>query len=226
MQNIIKRAYALYTTQPFSTMSSVMKPRKKSNVYTRTGDKGMTSLYNGERRSKTDITFEVLGTQDELNCVIGIAREYSRENGIEPMLVEIQSRIFDLGSAVATPLQNSSERKLQYTEFSPQHTQKLEEWIDQMDNELPPLTNFILPSGGLFATHLNLARSICRRAERTVYPLIENGQVDVEVGKYLNRLSDFLFVASRMAAFKDGKPETIWKKSREVKEGDGMKEEV
>ena len=204
-----------FLRKTLTTMASTPPPRKKSNVYTRTGDYGMTSLYNGERRTKTDVTFDVLGHQDELNCVIGIARQYCSENKLDPMLCEIQSRLFDLGCAVATPLNNSSERRLKYTEFSPKHTQILEEWIDELDNELPPLKNFILPSGGLSATHLSLARSICRRAERSVYPLINDHQVDAEVGKYLNRLSDFLFVAARTASYKDGMPETIWKKSRE-----------
>jgi hypothetical protein len=94
--------------------------RKKSPIYTRSGDKGTSSLYNGERRSKADPTFDVLGHQDELNAVIGVAREYCSEtkNGIEDMLCEIQSRLFDLGAAVATPAQTSPTHKLAYTEVT------------------------------------------------------------------------------------------------------------
>lgn len=91
--------------------------------------------------------FHTLGHQDELNAVIGIASEYcaAYKNGLQPMLSEIQSRLFDLGAAVATPVQNSSEEKVQYTKFAPEHTLKLEEWIDHLDAQLPPLTNFVIP---------------------------------------------------------------------------------
>ena len=121
--------------------------RKKSQLYTKTGDKGTSSLYNGERRLKTDIIFEVLGHQDELNCIVGIAREYCvlGNNGLDEMLSEIQSRLFDLGAAVATPVQTSSQKKKVYTEFSGQHTAKLEEWIDLLDASVPPITNFVVP---------------------------------------------------------------------------------
>lgn len=91
--------------------------------------------------------FHTLGHQDELNAVIGIASEHciANKNGLHPMLNEIQSRLFDLGAAVATPVQNSSEEKVLYTKFAPQHTLKLEEWIDRLDAQLPPLTNFVVP---------------------------------------------------------------------------------
>lgn len=121
--------------------------RKKSQLYTKTGDKGTSSLYNGERRLKTDIIFEVLGHQDELCCIVGIAREYCilSNNGLDEMLSEIQSRLFDLGAAVATPVQTSSMKKKVYTEFSDQHTARLEEWIDHLDASVPPITNFVIP---------------------------------------------------------------------------------
>jgi len=190
--------------------------RKKSMLYTRTGDKGTTSLYSGERRSKSDETFDCLGHQDELNAVLGIACEHCRNanNGLEDMLREIQSRLFDLGAAVATPIQSSSSEKKAYTKFSTVHTAVLEEWIDELDARLPPLTNFVIPSGGLSATQLNLARTVCRRAERAAVPLIQAGQVDEEVGKYLNRLSDFLFAATRTASHKEGISEKIWRSSQ------------
>jgi len=191
--------------------------RKKSMVYTRTGDKGESSLYNGERRSKTDPVFEALGHQDELCAAIGIAREHCviNNNGLNDMLIEIQSRLFDLGAAVATPRNSNqtSSKDIVYTLFSKIHTEELEEWIDTLDSQLKPLTTFIIPSGGLSSTNLQLARVICRRAERSIIPLIENNQVDHEVGKYLNRLSDFLFVAARIATFREGRDEIEWKKS-------------
>mmetsp|Transcript_13496 Transcript_13496/g.13565 ORF Transcript_13496/g.13565 Transcript_13496/m.13565 type:complete len:241 (-) Transcript_13496:95-817(-) len=188
--------------------------RKKSSIYTKTGDGGSSMLYNGERRSKSDVVFEALGNQDELNACLGIAREYSELNsiGLETMLIEIQSRLFDVGAAVATPVDNSTEEKLKYTKLSPLFTQQVEEWIDDLDLSLPPLQHFVIPSGGLCSTHLNLSRTVCRRAERSVTPLISSNQVDPEVGRYLNRLSDLLFVAGRIAAVREGKKEILWKK--------------
>ena len=213
-------------------------PPKKSSLYTKTGDKGLSSLYNGERRPKTDIVFEALGHQDELNAVIGIAREYCElsDSKLANVLAEIQSRLFDLGAAVATPFQTSSDEKRLYTEFSADFTSRLEGWIDEFDAALPPLKNFVIPSGGLCSTHLNLARAVCRRAERSVVPLVHAGQADAQVGIYLNRfcsinvlltiilktiitiisyrLSDFLFVASRTAAFREGRTELLWRKAQ------------
>lgn len=195
--------------------STIKEERKKASIYTRTGDKGTSSLYNGERRSKTDITFEVLGHQDELNAIIGIAREYCilSNNGLDDMLAEIQSRLFDLGAAVATPL-SSSEEKRQYTEFPSYHIEQLEIWIDELDAQLPPITNFVIPSGGLSCTHLNHARTVCRRAERAAVELVQTGKVDAEVGKYLNRLSDLLFVFGRIAASRENKEEKLWQKAK------------
>lgn len=194
--------------------------RKKSPIYTRTGDLGTSSLYNGERRPKTDMTFEALGHQDELNAIIGIAREYCEhsDNGLDKMLTEIQSRLFDLGAAVATPVQTSSEEKKAYTTFPSEFTSKIEEWLDHLDAQLPPLTNFVIPSGGMTSLYLNLARTICRRAERAVVPLVHAEQVDGEVGRYLNRLSDFLFVAARTAAVREGRVEILWRKAVSIED--------
>mmetsp|Transcript_1660 Transcript_1660/g.2627 ORF Transcript_1660/g.2627 Transcript_1660/m.2627 type:complete len:197 (+) Transcript_1660:79-669(+) len=185
----------------------------KSSIYTRTGDGGESGLYNGERRRKTDDIFEALGHQDELNAVLGIAKEHclASGNGLSEMIVEIQCRVFDLGACVATPPTSSSTKK-QYTNFPASHTTQLESWIDELDASLPPLRNFIIPSGGLSSTHLNLARTVCRRAERSVVRLMEVHAVDAEVARYLNRLSDFLFVAGRAAAMREGKEEVIWRK--------------
>ena len=211
------------TSSSSTSSSSSMKiagggERKKSQIYTRTGDKGKSSLYNGERRLKTDITFDVLGHQDELNAIIGIAREYCMisNNGLQDMLAEIQSRLFDLGAAVATPI-TSSEDKRQYTEFPSYHTERLEQWIDELDSQLPPITNFVIPSGGFSCTHLNHARTVCRRAERAAVQLIQADKVDAEVGKYLNRLSDLLFVSGRIAASREKKEENLWQKATKMK---------
>lgn len=189
---------------------------KKSPLYTRTGDRGTSMLFNGERRSKSDQTFRALGDQDELNAIIGVAREYSNasNNGLEDQLIEIQCRLFDLGAAVATPIDNSSSTKLTLTKFDESNTKILEKWIDELDAQLPPLKNFVIPSGGLCSVHFQLARTVCRRAERSVVTLVQDDQVDGEVGKYLNRLSDYLFAAARYSAKHDNNEEIIWRKKR------------
>ncbi|KAM3569040.1 hypothetical protein VYU27_008855 [Nannochloropsis oceanica] len=189
------------------------KKKKKSMIYTRTGDKGTSSLYNGERRPKNDATFDALGATDELNAAIGLAKEHAiTKSALGGPLCQIQSRLLDLGAAIATPAQTSDDHKRERTRFDPTHVKKVEEWIDELDGRLPPLKNFILPSGGLCSAHLHLARTICRRAERSVIPLVNSEQVDPEVGIYLNRLSDFLFVAARWAAKSEGHEETVWVK--------------
>lgn len=111
----------------------------------------------------------------------------SPKNGLEDYLATIQSRLLDMGAAIATPVQTSSESKLERTRFDHGHVEKLERWVDELDQRLPPLKNFILPSGGLCSAHLHVARTVCRRAERAVIPLVQSGQVDPEVGVYLNR---------------------------------------
>ena len=186
---------------------------KKSGLYTRTGDKGTSSLYNLERRSKDDPVFAALGDTDELNSAIGIAREYcNEESNLQERLAIIQSRLLDIGSAVATPPTKSKDNKLERVKFDSGHVKLLESWIDQMDADVPPLRNFILPSGGLCATHLHLARSVCRRAERHCVALTSTDEVQDSVTKYMNRLSDFLFAAARYAAMKEGREEVSYKK--------------
>jgi len=184
-------------------------------IYTKTGDQGTSSLYSGERRSKDDTVFAALGDVDELNSVIGVAREYAKaiDATLSDQLETIQSRLLDVGSAVATPIPSSSDSKLKRVSFTASSTPQLEKWIDQWDEQLPTLFNFILPSGGLASSFLHMARSICRRAERSVVPLASGGQTEREVAVYLNRLSDYLFTAARYAAHKSGQPEVVYKRS-------------
>ncbi|CAO3672395.1 unnamed protein product [Umbelopsis vinacea] len=185
-------------------------------IYTKTGDKGTSALFSGERRAKNDDVFEALGTTDELSSHLGLAREYCDEqkNGLSEKLEKIQCLLQDIGSNVATPRDQANEAKKARTTFDEDgsHVADLEKWIDEMDTELPPLKNFILPSGGRAASSLHIARSVCRRAERRVHPLVSSGQADSTTGKYLNRLSDFLFNAARYAAMKDGKVEVVYKR--------------
>jgi len=184
-------------------------------VYTKTGDKGTSSLYNGERRDKDDAVFETLGDVDELNSAVGAAREFCSGN-YPPLILqleEVQSRLLDVGSAVATPALTSSSGKLERTRFDAEATEKLEGWIDRMDEELPPLKNFILPSGGKCGALLHVARSVCRRAERRTSALVKRELLEDTVSIYLNRLSDYLFTAARYAALKDGTVEVTYKKA-------------
>jgi len=194
---------------------------RRIRVYTRTGDKGTTALFNGSRGAKDDDTFHALGTVDELNSVLGVAREHATAllpqpagGGLCEQLVEIQSRLLDVGAAIATPIDTSSAAHVARVAFDEAHVAQLEAWIDAMDDSLPPLKNFILPGGGLAAAHLHVARTTCRRAERTVVPLVRDGHAPDVVQRYLNRLSDYCFVAARFAAAAVGGTEAVYKKSR------------
>ena len=175
----------------------------KVKVYTRTGDAGKTSLYGGKRVPKSYLRVEVYGTIDELNSYIGLACEYLSENltedlslCIEEDLRTIQRTLMDIMSYIATPREESSNLnfKQRRTELDENIVLELEDRIDNIDSQLPPLRNFILPSGGKGATHLHVCRSIARRAERRVVAL----NSDRIVIQYLNRLSDYFFVCARL----------------------------
>jgi cob(I)alamin adenosyltransferase len=184
-------------------------------IYTRTGDKGMTSLFTGERKKKSSGVFSALGDTDELNSILGLAREYSNEaaHEFDDQLSKIQATLLDIGSFIATPRTTASPQQLaRLSTFPQQLTDELEKWIDEYQRALPPLRNFILPSGGKCAATLHLARSVCRRLERGLHPLVEQNNLDNVVAIYVNRLSDFLFVLARYAAFKENKPEVAYKK--------------
>eukprot|EP00160_Parvularia_atlantis_P015628 Unigene4559_Nuclearia_a/m.13918 Unigene4559_Nuclearia_a/g.13918 ORF Unigene4559_Nuclearia_a/g.13918 Unigene4559_Nuclearia_a/m.13918 type:complete len:250 (+) Unigene4559_Nuclearia_a:451-1200(+) len=187
---------------------------QRVRIYTRTGDKGTSSLFSGERRAKDDAVFEALGTIDELSSALGLAREFCVEvaNELQGQLEEIQCLLIDIGANVATPRAAAGPTRLSRTEFDVDGhlTEELERSIDRMDDALPPLRNFILPSGGRASAALHIARGVCRRAERRVVPLIEQDQASHAVGVYLNRLSDYLFTAARFAAMREGKPEVAY----------------
>ena len=145
-------SFRTFITKRSSHISSLQSMHKrKIKVYTKTGDKGTSSLYNLERRSKSDPIFEALGDTDELNACIGVAREYcmASNNGLNEKLIEIQSRLMDIGSAIATPLSSSKKAKTERVEFNEANVGVLESWIDEMDETLPALRNFILQSAKL-----------------------------------------------------------------------------
>eukprot|EP00871_Galdieria_phlegrea_P003805 jgi/Galph1/4425/GphlegSOOS_G3120.1 len=212
---------------------------KHIRIYTRTGDKGKSSLFTGERRLKDDAIFETLGTLDELNAHIGIAREYCLAiSALIKKLEHIQSCVFDMGAIVASytgkkkPLNSSALPILEKTKI-----EELEIWIDELEETLSPLRNFILPGGGLASAQLHVARAVGRRTERrfwTVYyqalpqleESVEETQVLLNVGHCLllsvtddikYRLGDFLFVAARFAAKENGANETLYKPQRQTK---------
>lgn len=183
-------------------------------IYTKTGDKGFSSTFTGERRPKEDQIFEALGNTDELSSAIGLAREYclDKNHTFTDQLDKIQCILQDVGSNIATPRSSARDSHMKRTEFTNSLTTELENWIDQFTHELPPLTNFILPSGGKSSAALHLARAICRRAERSVAPIVRSGEADQDVAKFLNRLSDYLFTAARYAAMKEGEEDKIYKR--------------
>jgi len=193
-------------------------------VYTRGGDKGKSSLFSGERRSKADLVFHALGDTDEVSAAVGVASQYCGPElaGLKERLDWVQCRLLDAGAALATPASSTKDPALVAgTAFNPSTVVDLEMWIDDMEEDLPKLTNFVLYSGGKCSTFLHLARTVCRRAERSVVVLVEAGDTPSPVGRFLNRLSDFLFVAARFAALRQGHPETAYKAGTKIAIRDG-----
>lgn len=183
-------------------------------IYTRTGDKGMTSLFSGERVPKDNLFVEALGCVDEGNSALGVAlsflpRDKQFSSTIE-QLETIQHALFDVGAALATPRSCDQNQKLEKTSFDHEAIEWLEKWIDAMESHLPPLKTFILPGGHPAGASLHLSRSLIRRAERQVMPLYEQADVSQAVLVYLNRLSDYLFMASRYVNHLLAVPEKQW----------------
>jgi len=174
-------------------------------IYTKTGDKGSTSLLSGTRVSKYHPRLHAYGTVDELNSWIGMLREYA-DAELKATLLEIQETLFSLGSHLAV----EGEVKFKMPEIPQDGIEKLEKAMDAMDEKLEPLRNFILPGGHVSVSHCHIARTVCRRAERFVVELADTEKVDEFIVIYLNRLSDFLFVLSRKFAVDFGAEEIPW----------------
>ncbi len=185
-----------------------------TKIYTKTGDQGETSLFSGQRVSKNDPFIDALGTVDECNSAIGASLAFlplvPKFHTVREQLITIQHALFDLGAALATPRTTSSNYKIDKTRFDNEGTIMLEQWIDEMDSQLPELKTFILPGGHPSGAMLHLARSICRRAERLIVPIHHHTDVSDHVIIYINRLSDYLFVASRYINHLNHTPETLW----------------
>src|SRR5262245_4217811 len=178
-----------------------------SRIYTRTGDDGTTGLGDGARRKKHDLRIEAYGTVDEANSVIGVALVQPLEARLVPRLKSIQNELFDVGSDLSVP--GPAGEKLR---IKPSYVDRLERWIDEENERLAPLRSFVLPGGTSASAYLHLARTVVRRAERLVSELLEEerGEVNPEVLRYLNRLSDLLFVLARVAN-DDGRGDVLWK---------------
>ena len=176
-------------------------------IYTKTGDKGLTSLIGGTRVPKSSLRIECYGTVDELNSHIGLVRDQEVNAAHRPLLKEIQDRLFTIGSALAA---DPDKSKMKLPDLHAADVTLLEDEMDRLNLDLPELRAFILPGGHPAVSHAHVARCVCRRAERIVIHLSEDSFVAELVMVYLNRLSDYLFVLSRAMAHDLGVEEVTW----------------
>jgi cob(I)alamin adenosyltransferase len=176
-------------------------------LYTRTGDDGSTGLFGGKRVSKNSLRIEAIGTVDETNSAIGLARAGSNYPAITNPLIQIQDRLFEIGADLATPLDAHASNLIRLEES---RIAEIETMIDQAVERLPEMKFFILPGGGELAARLHLARSISRRAERAVITLAAEDQITPAIPVYLNRLSDLLFALARRANHNEGLDDVPW----------------
>ena len=178
---------------------------KLDKIYTRGGDKGKTSLVDGARVAKHHIRVEAYGTVDETNAILGVVR-LTTKGKVDAMLGRIQNDLFDLGADLATPNSPKMDKALRIVASQ---VKRLEDEIDSMNKELLPLNSFVLPGGTAEGAHLHIARTVCRRAERSISALMELEKISPLALQYMNRLSDYLFVLSRYVNNK-GKNDVLW----------------
>ena len=178
-------------------------------IYTKTGDKGTTSLIGGTKVLKSDLRIEAYGTVDELNSYVGLCRDIIIDESSKKILKEIQDRLFTIGSSLACD--PDKEPKMKIPDLKEEDIVLLENEIDKMNEVLPEMKHFILPGGHVTVSHIHVARCICRRAERCCVRLGENEQENSMIIKYLNRLSDYLFVLARYVANLLKAEEIPWK---------------
>ena len=175
-------------------------------IYTKTGDKGETGLFGGKRLPKYHLRIEAYGTVDELNAHLGLVRDSLVDEATRSFLKEIQDRLFTVGANLAS----DPDKAMSTPDLLDTDIEALEQQMDQMDAHLPPLKNFILPGGHPSVSYCHIARTVCRRAERQVVALAANEPVEEILLRYLNRLSDYLFVLSRKMAQDLGVEEVSW----------------
>ena len=182
---------------------------KKCNVYTRTGDQGVTSLVGGKRVPKTSLRIECYGTIDELNSQLGLLLTYLNESSDSDCLIRIQEQLFAIGNILATDPDSTTPSKCKITE---EDVIELEHCIDKANDGLPGWRGFTLPGGCRAAAVAHVCRTICRRAERLIYALDADEPVDKNVTAYINRLSDYLYVLACRLNFLGGTDEILWHK--------------
>lgn len=174
------------------------------SVYTRAGDKGKTHLYQGKTISKASYRIEAIGNVDELNSLLGVAMSKIKNLNFKKELIQIQNDLFEIGGALANPSSRVQRFEIKVKNF--------EKTIDDLEKDLPPLFNFILPGGGRAGSFLHLARTVARRAERRIVELSGKEKIQDEIIIYMNRLSDLLFMMARSINYKEKKKETLWSK--------------
>jgi cob(I)alamin adenosyltransferase len=183
-------------------------------IYTKTGDTGTTALFGGTRVPKDHIRIESYGTVDELNSHIGLIRDQEFNAHYKDILIEIQDRLFTVGAILATPPEKevlkNGEKRLQNLGIIESDIELLEKEIDAMEEALPPMTHFVLPGGHTTVSYCHIARCVCRRAERLAVHLDHNEPVAEIAIKYLNRLSDYLFVLARKLSYDLSAEEVKW----------------
>ena len=184
---------------------------KKSMIYTKTGDKGTTSLVGGTRVPKTHIRLEAYGTVDELNSHLGLLQTYLTAEADKKIIFRVQNKLFSVGSYLATD-QTQTELRME-SRITDEDIQLLEHAIDTIDNELPPLKAFVLPGGYCGAAVSHICRTVCRRAERRILALTEECEIDARVIAFVNRLSDYLFILARKLNHLTETDEIYWDKS-------------
>ncbi|MCE2401915.1 cob(I)yrinic acid a,c-diamide adenosyltransferase [Candidatus Poribacteria bacterium] len=177
-------------------------------IYTKFGDSGETALYGGTRIPKDALQIEAIGTVDELNAYIGYTQTLIDDTDLCDLMERIQNHLFSLGADLATPATHTKSTEMR---ISADFTTEMEKVIDTLSEELPPLTNFILPGGCQAGSVLHVARAVCRRSERCVVRLTRETDVNPEIIRSLNRLSDLLFVLARVVNHRSQIPEPIWK---------------
>ncbi len=176
-------------------------------IYTKFGDSGETALYGGTRLGKDEPRIEAIGSVDELNAYMGYAQTLVEDADLSELMARVQNHLFDVGADLATPATHAKAAEFR---ISPDFTTEMETAIDTLSAELPPLTNFILPGGCTAGATLHIARVVCRRSERCVVRLAREEEINPEIIRSLNRLSDLLFVLARTVNFRANTSEPIW----------------
>lgn len=182
-------------------------------IYTRKGDRGETSLFGGGRVPKDHRRVEAYGTVDELNSVLGQALTLVTDDAVRRRLGAVQHDLFALGAELSAPPPADGRRRPETPGVPSGRVDEMEAWIDEAHEELAPLRAFVLPGGASAAAALHVARTVCRRAERAVTPLVREGGVDPEIVRYLNRLSDTLFAFARLENLRAGVDDVEWRKA-------------